>query len=323
MAPKNVKPNEPSEKKQGAIKLSSDSDDKKKSKEDKSDQASKILGAFFVVAGLVLIGILLIFYILSKLPYRTDPNMPIPTLEDLDEYTSDDSVDVEGEVVPGETVVLYQDGDLTDRKVEADDSGEFSFEDVVLEEEGEVEFQAASVRGFILKKRSEKSNTIKVTVDRSDPSEDVELGEYPEETKDESVTISGKAEENSTVTFKRDGEEYSGETDEDGNFEVKDIQLEEGENEFEVEVEDRAGNKVKAEKISITRKESAGDLNGPGATDQRATADGEKLPESAGELDKALEIIAQNNIMFALGLLALATFAASSAGVYLYNRKRN
>jgi hypothetical protein len=320
-------------KKQGAINLSQNkSESKKNDKELNENQTGKILGAFFVIAGLLLIGVLLIFYILSKLPYRTDPNIPIPTLEEADEYTNEDTIDISGEVVPGETVVLYKDDDMTNKKVKADDDGDFTFEDIELEEEDEYKFQAASTRGWILKKRSEKSNAVYVTYDATDPSAKVNL-EYPKETDSDSVTIKGEAEKDSLVILKKDGEEYETETDEEGNFELKNVQLDEGENEFEVIVEDKAGNRTTSSTdVNIARiaRKDSGDLNGPGASDERderdertANGENEDLPESAGELEAALEIISQNNLMFALGLMAVLVFAASSAGVYFFNKRTN
>jgi hypothetical protein len=324
-------------KSKGAIKLSKEEPQAKK-KQKKNDQklndgqAGKLLGAFFVVAGLILIGVLLIFYILSKLPYRTDPNMPIPTLEELDEYSNDDSIDLSGEVIPNETVILYREEELTDRKTKSDNDGNFTFEDVNLPEEEKVSFQAATVRGLILKKRSEKSNTVATTVDRTDPSAKVSL-DYPKETEDDTITVKGEAEKNSTVTLKKDGEEYETETDDQGKFEVKDVELKDGENVFKVIVEDEAGNEVTSSSRVKVNKKASGDLNGPGATDTRddangtgdttASAEGKgKLPESAGELEAALEVLSQNSLMFGFGVLAALMFALSSFGVYFHNFKK-
>lgn len=311
MSPRNVKPSTSSDNRDGGASAS------RKTSSDEQ-MVSRVLGGFFVVVGLTLVALLIVMFIISRLPYRKDPNMPIPTLEEIDEYTNDDEIDIKGEVIPGEKVALYQDGKLLDDRVEADDSGEFEFKDIDLDEEGETKFEAVTVRGRIFKKRSEKSNSVETEVDRTKPSSKVSL-EYDENASSDEVTIKGEAEKDSSVILKNDDNEYETKTDKDGNFEISGVKLEDGENEYEVRVKDKAGNEVKSStKVKINRN---GDVNGDGATSATGTSGG-KLPESAGELDKAIEFLLGNKIMFVIGLAALLVFGASSTGVYFYNKRK-
>lgn len=333
MSPKNVKPDNPSKadskkssKKKGEVKLSDNLNHNGSArKSEPSDTTARILGAIFVVSALVIILVLIIAYGLSKLSYRVDPNLPIPTLNELPKYTKEETIDVSGTVLPGETVALYQDGDLLKYRAETDDDGDFTFEEVELEEEGETEFEAAVIRGGLLKKRSEKSNTVSTIVDWTAPSSKVEVS-YDETVSNGKTSIEGKAEENSTVILEdEDGNKYETKADEDGKFKFDDVKLKSGKNVFSIKVKDEAGNEVvSGTEIEIT---AEGDINGPGAstgpdgTDGTGT-DGQQLPESAGELDRAMEFLFGNNIMFVFSILALAVFGASTASVMWHSRKR-
>lgn len=308
MSPKQVKP-------QG-----NDKDKKENGKDNKSGMAAKIVGAVLVVGGLLLIGALVVMFLLTRLPYRTDSDLPVPTLEELDEYTNSKELTIEGENVPGEKVVLYVNDKRQNETVETNEDGEFKFEDVEVEE-GDYEFEATTVTGRLWKKQSQKSNTVETTVDRTSPSAEVEL-DYEEETESSRATIKGEAEEGAFVVLEGEDKEYEVKTDEKGKFEVKDVELEEGENTFKVKVTDEAGNTTEAtEDIKIVAQAGEdGDLNGPGVTTQ-AGENGE-IPESSGELSEAIEEIMQNNVMVVFGVLSLIVLAISSTGAVIYNRNR-
>ncbi len=304
------------DKKDNKDKSSKSSNNSAKSKA--STRVNKVGGAILGIVILAVLGLCAVVFILSRLPYRTDPNLPIPTLEELDEYTDENEIDVSGEVTPGEKIALYKNGKMQDGNVEADDDGKFTFEGVELEDEDDYSFEAVTVRGRIFKKRSEKSNEVNTTVDRTAPSPDINL-DYEETNTSGEATIKGEAEPDAYIVLEKEGAEYETQADEKGKFSFEDITLESGENEFTVKIRDMAGNEVEADdKVTITY--DGGDLNGPGATDEAGTG---QLPESAGELDRAIEILTGNKVMLVLGIAALAVFAASSMGVVAFNSRKN
>ncbi|MBN1618672.1 hypothetical protein JW887_05035 [Candidatus Dojkabacteria bacterium] len=292
------------------------------------DTAAKVLGAFLIIAGLAVIGVVILIYILSRLPYRTDSKMAIPTIDDLPKYTNEDTVDVKGEVIPGETVGLYVNDKLQKQTAKADDNGKFEFSDVKLDDEKEYKFETVTLKGFIVKKQSEKSNEEDIIVDRTDPSKKVDL-DFDEKSNTDTATIKGKAEDADYIILKKGNKEYEAKVDDDGSFEFEDLPLEEGDNEFEVYAKDEAGNEVKASKSKINIKyepdDTEGSVNGDGAStsDSSATSGSNALPESAGELDAALEILTTNKIMSVIALLAIAAFTGSSTLVFLKSRKSN
>lgn len=320
MSPKKVKPS----KNEGTIDLSKKANGKTNSKQSQTspyaDKTSKILGAIFVIAGLTVIGLLILYFFLSRIPYRKDPNMPIPTLDKIEEFTKSETITITGDVIPGELVILYINGDQEDEKVTADDSGKFEFEDVKLEKEGTIKFEAATVRGRIFKKRSEMSNTVETEVDWTAPSSKVDL-QYEETNTTGTTIIEGDAEEEAYIILRSDDDtEYETKTDDDGHFKFEDVKVEEGKNTYNLSIRDEAGNEVLSSEFKITNE--TGDLNGPGAS-TTGDPDSEKLPEAAGELEKAVATILENNLMFLMGLISLLALGASSAGVYLYSKKRS
>jgi len=283
---------------------------------DRSEAAARIFGIIFILVGLFLIIWLVGSFIASKLPYRTDPNLPIPTLDQPKEYTNEDSTIISGTVLPGETVVLYEDSKRTDLKVETDENGAFTFEDVPLDDEGTFDFDAAVIRGGLLKRRSEFSNTVSVTADFTAPSSTISFDYQPDSTADK-ATIKGAAEAGAIVVLEGPSQSYEAVVDESGNFIFTDIPLTAGENTFTVKIKDLAGNEVVATK-KVVIAYAGGDLNGDGAT----TGPNGELPESAGELDAALAFMKGNSLMMILGLAALGGFGLSSGAVYLHSKKR-
>lgn len=281
-----------------------------------SENVARVLGVIFIVIGLGLIIFLIGGFIFSKLPYRVDPNLPIPTLDETEEHTNKDAIDVSGNVLPGEEVALYQDEERLKDTVETDEEGNFVFEEVELSEEGETTFKAAVVRGGIFKQRSEYSNDVMTFIDWTSPSSQLSL-EYEALSIDGKVDVKGTAEPNTVIIVESDTEKYEVTVDESGEFELKGIALSAGENSFEVRIKDRAGNEVlAAKKVEVTYE--AGDINGDGVSVAGAST---QLPESAGELEAALEFLSGNQLMLAMAALALGGFALSSIGVRIHSRK--
>lgn len=283
-----------------------------------SENLARMIGVLFIVIGFGLIIVLVGSFVVSRLPYRVDPNLPIPTLDPISEFTNKDTLDLSGSALPGEIVVLYKDGDRTSTTAETDSDGEFIFKDIVLEDEGDIAFEAAVTRGGIFKRRSEFSNEVSAVVDWSPPSSVVSL-EYDKETTTGTTTVTGTADPDTTVILENETNTYETVTDSDGTFRVEVTDLEPGVNEFTIRVRDNAGNEVVAPSIVTIAYTSAGDLNGPGAA---VGPNGELLPESAGELEAALEFLAGNNLMLIFGLLALAAFGASTSLAYNHSKKQ-
>lgn len=291
-------------------------EDSRTSLTEASERAARVFGIVFILIGIALIVFLIGGFIMSKLGYRTDPNLPIPTLDSIDAYTNEDALDVSGTVLPGETVVLYVDDTRTTSTAETDDEGNFVFTNIPLEEEGEASFMAAVVRGSLFKRRSEFSNTVTTTVDWTAPATDVSL-DYTSVSTSSSGSISGTIEPHAIVVIEGNGKIYEVTADGDGMFDMKNVTLVEGLNTFSVRIRDQAGNEVTTSKqIKITYE--AGSINGDGAS----TGDGEQLPESAGELDAALEFLAGNKLMLGMAVLVLVAFGGSARLARLkYNRK--
>ncbi len=280
-----------------------------------SETAARVFGIVFILIGLILIVSLVGGFIISKLPYRVDPNLPIPTLDETDTYTNKDTLDITGTVLPGEEVVLYMDEERIDGTVETNEDGSFSFEGIALPEEGERLFEAAVIRGGLFKRRSEKSNVVSSIVDWTSPSTLITLN-YEKDNTTGRATITGTAEPFAIITLKGDTKDYEATADSNGDFIFSDVILAKGANSFSIRVKDRAGNEVVAtKKVEIAYE--GGSVNGDGAS-IIVDENGNELPESAGELGRALEILAGNKVMLALAGTSFLAFGLSS---FLVRRK--
>lgn len=278
---------------------------------------ARIAGIFFVLIAITIIGLLVLSFIISKLPYRSDATLPIPTLDEVAQFTNKDSVDLRGSNIPGEIVALYVNDEIMGEQSETDKDGNFLFQNVELLDEGEYSIEAVTVRGKFNKKRSELSNEIKITVDRTDPSGDV-AAEYETVSTSGTAQIRGQAEADGTVVLKSGTREFEATTDAQGLYSFDGVSLLPGENNFEVSVRDRAGNETLSSTLIQIVYE--GSINGDGATADRPAT---QLPESAGELEQIMEFLAGNELMFAFGLAAVILMAISTTGAIAYSRKRS
>lgn len=284
-----------------------------------SERAARVFGIVFILVGLVLIVLLIGGFITSKLPYRVDPTLPIPTLDKTREYTSEDVAEVTGTALPGEKVVLYIDEDRTNKTIETDEDGAFTFSDIELTEEGKTEFSAAVIRGGLLKRRSELSNTVATTVDWTSPSSTISF-EYEPSVSGDKTTVKGTAEPGTIVVLDTGSKTYEATVDEGGIFTFSDLPLVAGDNSFTVKIRDLAGNEVRASK-TVQIASTTGDLNGDGASTSNGSST--QLPESAGELQAALDFLAGNKLMTMIAVIVLAVFGASSTSAYLYAKRNN
>jgi hypothetical protein len=285
--------------------------DKTKVKIEKKDEilGRRVVGMGFALVGFLLILGVIILNVLNNVEPRLDEDLNVPVLHGLEEFTNEDSILITGEVEEVEQVIIYVNDRMQTQSAEVVD-GEFEFE-YIFPDEGEYVFEAVSIEGFPFRKGSEKSEAVTTIVDWTAPSADIKI-EYESEVVDGFVDIRGEAEPNIIFRLMSDDEEvYSVQTDDEGEFEIENIVLAEGVNEFRVELEDRAGNKnVLARRVEVTSLVE-------GDEDVLAQRD---IPEASGDLSKALGMIFNNNLIFTFGILALVALVGSS-GIVLYKIK--
>lgn len=288
---------------------------------------ARLIGTGLIVLGVLFVILAIVVVALSTREATVNKDLPVPTIE-APRATNDDQIRVSGETEDNGTVMFWVNGEEHADTATADDEGnyEIRFE---AEDEGEYRFQAAYVKGFPLRQRSERSDEIKVRVDRTPPSTEVKL-DYEKVVSGNKMTIKGNTEPNTTVIVELDGREYTTKSDENGDFTIEGILLLEGENSLVVFLEDEAGNRVELDNEVVVEHVPGGDLNGDGIRDIGVDLDGDgipdadtgtELPEAAGELEAALDFFFGNRLMLTFGLIALAVFAINTGFVATKLRK--
>lgn len=297
---------------------------KKKVQKDSVNMSEKLVveveerSIWSVFAGMVMVflGIMLVVAgIVAVFLYRGEPKLdkalPKPELTALPNDTNTNAIMLRGEVDKSiKRVAVY----VNDKEVDGAvwvDNGSFRYE-YSVEKEGLYRFQASSISGFPIRKRSERTDIMAVNVDWTAPSKIVSY-DYKSDVDTEKLTVKGEAEPLSTLVFSAKGDKHVVKVDKDGKF-LATLPLSIGENTFDVEVRDSAGNSVKAEKPVIAMR-TTGSLNGNGATD------GPDLPEASGELEAAMAFLLGNKLMSTFGLLALFALILNSAIVLAKVRK--
>ena len=160
------------------------------------------------------------------------------------------------------------------------------------------------------------SNEISTSIDWTPPSSTISL-EYESLSPSSSATVKGSADPNTTIIIENETNAYEGIVNEDGTFEIPGVALANGLNSYTVRIKDRAGNEVVSEeKVKISYE--GGDLDGLGV----ATGPGQQLPESAGELEAAMDFLTGNSMMLIIGVAALAVLGISSYAVFLTAKKQ-
>lgn len=273
---------------------------------------AKVVGLGLILLGFFFIVLAIIVVVISRGEPKVDGDLTVPTIE-VERFIKDEKVIVVGETDDKGKVMFYLEGDFQDDVITADDDGDYRYE-FIVEDEGEYEIEAVTVEGFPVRRRSEKSETAEFTVDWSAPEEKDVTVDYDPVSEDGKFIVSGTVEPYAKVTMKGDGAEYTAQADEDGNFVIEGIELENEEVSFTVTVEDQAGNtRVLDEEITVVNT-SHGDLNGDGVVDAGDNT-GEELPESAGEFAAAMEFLMENKLMMVFGLLALIVLGVNSGFV--------
>ncbi|MEA3458760.1 MAG: hypothetical protein U9R21_08810, partial [Candidatus Thermoplasmatota archaeon] len=283
------------------------------------------VGVVLLILLACLVGLVLV--VVTRISPRLDKDLEAPTLNDMPEYTNEESIMVSGEtVVDGTDVFIYVNGEKDSKLLQVDNDLAFTYEYNFVEE-GSHDFSAVAVKSGLLRNRSEGSEVITVVFDSTPPSSEVELN-YPDEVSEDNFDLKGVVGSEETVVLEKDGDVYYSEADTDGKFEVVDIAVESGENEFTVSLEDKAGNVTDLGGV-VNVLYGSGSINGDGAS---ATADeessetvDEELPNSAGELEAAMSALGLNNVMVLAGLLALILFVVNSTvvGAKLLKQRRS
>jgi hypothetical protein len=187
-----------------------------------------------------------------------------------------------------------------------DSEGAFEYE-YPIEDEGTYAVSVAGVKGFPKRYISLQSDMRMVEVDRTDPV--LTEIDYPEEVGTESFTLIGNVEPNAEVVVTRGTDKYVATCDEQGDFKITEILLEEGPNVFGVSIVDEAGNEVEVdEKVKVTYSMDS-DVNGNAVTDE--------IPVASGELEEAMQKLLGNNLMMLFGLIAMVAFFFSSGFAFL------
>jgi hypothetical protein len=274
---------------------------------------SRFLGYGLLSLGVLLLVISVALLVLYYSAPRLDENINVPIVTTLPSATNDENIKVKGSVRDEEMVIVYVNDKVVDPKVDVFD-GEFEYE-YGLGDEGEYLFEVASVSGFPVRKRSEKSSAQRVLVDRTAPSSTVEFT-YEKNVSKGAFTLLGEVEGNTTVTLKRGEKVYAARADDNGLLLINDIPVDEGDNRFIVVLSDDAGNERElSNKVVVTSTYAQnGHVNGNGVMD---------LPESAGELEAAMAFIFANKLMVTFGVVALMLFSLSSGVVVMRLRKES
>lgn len=298
---------------------------------------AKIIGFGLILLGAAFIVLAVVVVVLSRRSAEIDESLEVPTLK-ANLYTNEEVTAVEGTTSPDGEVMFFIDGEESDVVATADSDGEFSAELTLPNEEGVYDIQAATVEGFPLRNRSKKSDISSITLDKTAPSAEAEF-DYDPISQDGKFDLSGTVDPNAIVRLSApDGVEYYTSANEDGKFNFEQIKLNAKDTEYNVTLVDEAGNerelalKLEVSYPAFVEPIASGDVNGDGVVDDAdgdlngdgvTTGDGTvagvtdtpDLPEAAGELDAAMDILGGNTLMLILGLVAVAVFSLNSGVV--------
>ncbi|MCC7289679.1 hypothetical protein IT417_00275 [bacterium] len=271
---------------------------------------SMIVGTVLVALGILLFVVGVVMFVLYYLPPREDRNVTKPMLYELPGATNSVKLTIAGETDYDKVMIWVSDtvsqDEVTPVTVDVTD-GRFSYDYLGTVDGTRYEIEAASLRGFPIRLRSEKTSPVFVLVDRTPPSKTVTFT-YEREVDTKAFTVRGVAEASTTVTLRRDDKEYSAKTNDKGNFVIRDIPLSVGGNEFSAVVTDSAGNSSRAT-TNVKVIYALGDINGGGVTD---------LPESAGPLSNELAYILGNRLF---GIFGIAALLILGTNLYIVSRK--
>lgn len=272
------------------------------------ERISRIVGTMFIVFGVILIS----FGIYSFIRYNRNPELnpeyQPPVIIGLKEVTNDELVTIKGSAIEYEKVFVYINGQEVERVNVSKDG---SYEYTTPLEEGQYMVSVAGVKGFPKRYISPQTTGDTIIIDRTAPTlSDIK---YPIEVGTKTFTVTGKIEKNAAVSIKRGTDVFGGVCDEEGNFKVSGIRLDEGSNIFTVVIRDEAGNEVVSDKKIKTIYSSSSSVNGDAVSDST-------IPVADGNLDSAKMVMLGNILMIVFGIVAL--LGASGSTIYMLNKKR-
>lgn len=274
-------------------------------KPDSQERISRIVGTIFIFLGISLIGYGIYSFVRFSRTPELDETLDTPSLSGTEVITNDENVLIKGTADSFDEVFVYVDNEEVAR-VKVDSEGAFEYE-YPIEDEGTYAVSVAGVKGFPKRYISLQSDMRMVEVDRTDPV--LTEIDYPEEVGTESFTLIGNVEPNAEVVVTRGTDKYVATCDEQGDFKITEILLEEGPNVFGVSIVDEAGNEVEIdEKVKVTYSMDS-DVNGNAVTDE--------IPVASGELEEAMQKLLGNNLMMLFGLIAMVAFFFSSGFAFL------
>ena len=275
------------------------------------EKLSRVVGGIFIFLGIVLISYGIFSFIRFNRTPEFDESLDSPSLAGTEILTNAETITIRGTATDFDQVFIYVDNDEVGRvRVEADSTFEY---DHPVEQEGNYAISVAGVRGFPKRFISSQSDMRIVEVDRTPP-ELVDL-QYPVEVGTETFTMIGTVEPNCEATVRRGTDRYVGNCDEEGNFRLEGILLEDdGPNVFTLEIADEAGNVFEIEERIRVIYSLDSDIDGNAVFDE--------LPVASGELEAAMRIIRENNLMVVFGIVALIAFMLSSTFVLVKYKGR-
>ncbi len=267
------------------------------------EKVSRIVGSIFIVLGILLISYGIYSFVKFSRTPELDDALEAPSLSGTEVLTNEENMVIRGVADGYDEVFVYVDNEEVARvKVGRDSTFEYEYP---AELEGKYAVSIAGVRGFPKRYISPQSDMRIVEVDRTAP-ELVDI-KYSPEVGTDTFTIIGTVEAEAEVVVRRGTDKYVGVCDENGDFRIAGILLDEGPNVYTVEIADKAGNMVEVEeKVRVTYSPDS-DVDGDAVSDE--------LPVASGELEAAMRIIRENNLMVILGLIALVAFMFSSGFV--------
>jgi hypothetical protein len=280
-------------------------------KPDNQEKVSRIVGSVFIFLGIVLISYGIYSFVRFSRTPELDETLDAPSLSGTEILTNREDILIRGVADNFDEVFVYVDNEEIGR-VKVDKEGTFEYE-YTAEIEGKYAVSVAGVRGFPKRYISLQSDMRIVEVDRTPP-EITEIN-YPVEVGTETFTLVGNVEPNAEVVVRRGTDKYVASCDEEGDFTITGILLDEGPNVFSVTISDEAGNEVEVEERVRVIYSMDSDVDGNAVMDE--------IPVASGELQAAMEQILGNNLMMVFGFLVVIAFAFSSGFVLVkYKGKR-
>lgn len=269
------------------------------------ERISKIVGTIFIFLGVVLIGYGIYSFIRFNRTPQLDETLDVPSLSGTEIITNEEDILIKGTADGFDEVFVYVDNEEIAR-VKVDSEGAFEYKHAI-EDEGVYAVSVAGVKGFPKRYISLQSDMKMVKVDRTDPV--LAKIDYPKEVGTETFTLIGNVEPDAEITVTRGTDKYVATCDEQGDFKITEILLDEGPNVFAVSIADKAGNEVELEeKVKVTYSMDS-DVNGNAVTDE--------IPVASGELEEAMQKLLGNNLMMLFGLLAMVAFFFSFGFAFL------